>query len=742
MSGGWSLDAGGQSIWRVDRSDTSRVAVSMANVNPGTFSAGLVVVLYAKVAISASTVVTPLTIQYNPLIPVHYKYAHMVFGGFSATHVQTKPLGSVRFFHMGEAAFGTQTDVIDDAMSVETAQIAQKIMGPNTYIQWISPFFKRMEMRVETAGAIAAGEHVCTILLGDFGQPNFVQARRFGTIRASVGGTDVVVGYRVAKQLAAVGDSMALAPSYDMRSMHVSGSEASGWTQDDAYCSLAIHSTPLLTYDFWGVFYYNMWDATDMNIELFKLLVADVSETGTGRNVALYLTILLSANGSPPLRMDSYAPTDPIQGSDWKATMKSDALYQSKATVNVGDFVAAQTNNSFAIMPWRDGTNRMTHAATDITVASPNMHNFTPAHNAFDTGIIGSRNGDMFGMLMTRSAASTTVETLAKIQVFPYAFNQVGKTLSLRAKPESAAASSVVNAMIAAGYAGVANSFKLGVELLPSAAEYNRMCEMPRKQQAIRLGRISGAWGKTPSALVSVAPGADLASSAARFMIGAGPDVAADGKTINCSAAGAPVSFSRALRACAVSYGPQPPASLGGFKHVTAAGAQAAFPSQALTDFFRVGRNALSSDPISRCPASASSDASCPCPSGQLRNPATLACGACDASTHHAFGGMCVPNCAAGTARITTDTCIACDTSTHEIVGDACLPKCKKGQSRGADQVCACPDDMELEGDACEKRGLPGWAIVAIVVGVLAVVGAVIGAAIFFRTPAKTGGAT
>lgn len=694
MSGDWSLTHGGHTFWRVARADTAKLAVSLIDVNPGTFSSGLIVKIYAKEAIAASTSVVALSIFYQPLVPVDFKYAHMVFGGFSATHVQSKPLGSIRFFHMGDGG-ALQTDVVDDALTTATSQIAQKITPPTTYIQWISPFFTRMEMRLETSSAsgFAAGDHVATVLLGDFGQPNVVQARRFGTMRATVGGKNVVVGYRVAKQTDATKDALALAPSYDALSMHASNSKAAGWTRDAAYASLAIQGTHLFTYDFWGIFFYNVLDSSDKNIELFKVMVADLSAEEGGRNIARYYTVMLSANGADPRPMTAYAPGDaPIAGTDWHSTIKSDALYQNGATnINIGPLSSnADIANSFVILPWRTGTGRIAQNAEDIREATPSKHHITPANKRFDIGIVGSRYGDMFGVMMSRTEQSTTAETQSKIQILPYTFNQVGAILKFAAS--SAADATVVDVSFAlAGhtdFGSIASHFHLNVTALPAtAAQYTRSCQLPGHRQAIRLGRISGGWtaqgASPPPTLVSIADTTDLESSAAFFAVDKTLALSADGKTVSCGSSELPAhspltAFSRTLRACVVHYGNN--TSIPAFKYVNKAGQQVAFPDASFQQFFSTGKNAFAANSTSRCGGGASAtDPSC-CPEGQTRSPESGAC-ECPSSTHVMRGNVCTAQCSRRDAGGLCSACIpgytpagtACTQdkkmSTLEIVG-------------------------------------------------------------------------
>jgi hypothetical protein len=504
----------------------------------------------------------------------------MVMGGFSAElrsadgvqamfahQAPTNGLGLVADEDEQKDDESGTTKLASDSAVTGTNQFAQRVSGSpggtTSYIQWISPYFQEMAVSVvlPAGRAFAKGETICVLILGQFGQPGFVQAKRFGSIMtapASAGGVSFVAGYKIAAQDPAdVGHSLAMTPTFDTRSLH-RASSTSPWASDDAIVSLAINTGAKL-YDFWGIFFYNVLDNSP-NHELFKVMVCplgpikDAAGTDFAANSGVGRTCVLAR---PPDAPGALGPLDvsselasPVTSTSWTSSLMFNCAWGKESSI--------ASTDTFSAYPWlTGGKNSVVSTFGGGDRINPNVHGGDGRW--FDLVLAGATYGGMVCAVWAPffSASRATPRQNMRIQVMPSSFAHVPYTATatnptfrrLPDSPDAVAARSPDLSLSGSAHLNMTNVAAL-------FANHKRAGAMPGPGQAIKLGPITGAWNQ-PGADMIVAAGAPdavdaLARSAARFMVRLGND---------CDAgSGLRVAFSMSgvAKSCVVPYAAGP----------------------------------------------------------------------------------------------------------------------------------------------------------------------------------------
>lgn len=574
----------------------------MADANSGTYSWSLVITVYASAAMESSTTVRKeqfASLYYTPLLPGGRRLAHMVMGGFSA-ELRSADGAQVMFAHQAPASglglvadeeeqkddtSGT-TKLASDSAVTGTNQFAQRLSGSpsgtTSYIQWISPYFDEMHVSllIPAGRAFAKGEPICVLILGQFGQPGFVQAKRFGsimTVPPATGGVPFVAGYKIAPQDPAdIGHSMALTPTFDTRSLHRARS-TSPWTSDDAIVSLAIN-TGAKFYDFWGLFFYNVLDNSP-NHELFKVMVCPLGPikdaagtdfaagSGVGRTCVLARPPDSSA-ALGPLNVSSEL-TSPVTSTSWDSSLMFKCAWGKESSI--------ASTDTFTAYPWLSGgKNSVDSTFSGGDRINPNVHGGDGRW--FDLVLAGATYGGMVCAVWAPffSASRATPRQNMRIQIMPSSFAHIPYTVTatnptFRRLPDSPDAVAAKSPDLSIG--GSAHLNMTNVAAL--FANHKRAGAMPGPGQAIKLGPVTGAWDQPGANMIvaASAPGAvgALARSAARFMLRLGNDC--DGGT----GSRVSLSFSPSSKSCVVPYVAPPPAWTHGAIGIPMVGADVAF---------------------------------------------------------------------------------------------------------------------------------------------------------------------
>lgn len=373
----------------------------MVDVNPGTFSWGVIIMIHAKEEITASTNRNQKLLQliYNPLIPRSTKFGHLVFGGFHAelrvgsdeTHTSSR-INRMRFYHLG-GQFSLPHDT-DDTV--------QEIPGSNSlrYIQWRSAYYRTMEAIIElkTGATYAAGEPVCALLLGNFGQPGFVFARRDYSDAVTHEGKSAVGFYRIIKDLDGI--NVQMAPSYDTASRHMSRSHENGWTVDEAYATATISIERQRIY-LYGLFFYKVLrDPSDNDrIELFKIATGFFDWThGVAASEQLWQFVsVFPSNGDPhPITDTTTNPYTSQPETHGSFQVYFDVAYNAATQFNTGPRSASGLQ-TVAIHPNRG-----------VSGSNINDSRFTMNTYQYKMDVVSVRYGDMIGAFSIFTDAANT----------------------------------------------------------------------------------------------------------------------------------------------------------------------------------------------------------------------------------------------------------------------------------------------------------------------------------------------
>ena len=381
----WELHVAGHTFWTVQRARHPLLSVTLVDLHPGTFAWSLLVVVHAAAPLQNDEVHTILPLSYTPLLPGGMRCAHMVFGGF---HCENRsPASRAAFYHIGRLGLATDSE----------AQVVGA--GETGYVQWMSPYFRDMEcrVRVDRAQEVRAGDVVCALVLGTFGQPCFVHAARKGAlVQAFQGVPDVLIGYPVARA------------SHLFR--HAGMAENADDPTDAPSCSLDAPQNAPATCDFGGVFMYHVLPHSGE--DWFKVVLCAFGDSGASAAARSDHVCLLCPGRTDPAPFAAAVPTDRARPQppasavpEWKASMWFDPPNDASAT------------RSFTLYPWLE---RRT-VAPQVNRIDPDEGSVVRlGADQFAVAVVRARYGDMWCSLQIHGGLR------AATHVYPYAFDHRG----------------------------------------------------------------------------------------------------------------------------------------------------------------------------------------------------------------------------------------------------------------------------------------------------------------------------
>jgi hypothetical protein len=750
---------GGHTFWTIERVPHEHFSIMMADAHPGTFGWSLVVRLVAKhrVTLSPPRVNTMLKIRYNPLIPSGMKFAHMVFGGFSVHYESPTSVNesmvrsnnvycqSLQFYHMGRLGLATDADeyVAERATAerrspssrdeVGTNQFAQRVdVDKEGYVQWVSPYFREMEMRMRFANdqTLERGDVAATIHFGNFGQPGFVMARRFGTIQQTFNSVpNVVVGYKVAgstfEERARLHREFAQTPSMDKDRLH---SQNDG---HDVFIASTVVSTTASSplFDFWGLFYYHVLDC-GRPIQLFRVAFANM--TGNALQGDTYSAFSLVHPSQGP--MTSYTdtvPSDRMSDPSWKAGLWFEPAWRRTTGLQLG--TDASTNpSSFSVYPHLGNETSIGQLTTNNRIDPPNMPQntlnlFTGGNSShYAVTLIGARTGDMWGACVyTKYNYMLPPPAISfRIQVLPYGGSGwTGGSVLLRP-----IASSTQTVSIQPIFGSTYQSAHLTIDSLASFS-YPRNCINYMYSRVVRFPSWTGSadWPGSQACVADILDQGNLEKTAFRFI--------------------ARLDFydkaTRTPDACFQSKNER----LSSVSKLCIGHEMYMFgPEGRLKDWITRDPSMFSPSTSDRCPVAVpDADPTCSCPQGQIivghicaapcppnfeQDQETGAC-SCPQDRFDLWQGQCIPKCFHLDERAPTGECAnpcprglrryfslvceppctphstktptgcVCDAG-REMTGGVCLPVCRDGEERpGPGMECRCKPGFQRVQESC-----------------------------------------